>query len=222
MSKSLPCINSLANDRPRFHLGYDRYLRIQTKLRKNRRELLLFCQHPPTLTAGIQSTMDSLLTSQQNLAAQAISHFKTRRGGNYTAHEPGQCVIYPHIDLRKRGMKIHAFLDAIIRITSGALLQTWDIDTSSHPGQPGLYCKSDGAKIASIGLMCKAFFTSFGLAVNVSNSLQTFSHIHACGQKGLEITSVQNRGGDVKRQLQFVSLWQQEFTNWLAKMETLN
>ena len=205
-------------------LAYERYIKLQSSLRFRRRELLLFCQHPPTLTAGLQAQAESLLLALEELHKRNILHIKVGRGGDYTAHEPGQLLIYPHIDLRKRKLRIHDYVEALLKISIQTLEEIWDIQAFKDNQRPGLYCKQkqrkgEQTKIASIGIMCKAFFSSFGLALNVSNSLSTFAYINPCGYKSLELASVGSCGADVEKLNSFIDLWQKKFINWLILLE---
>lgn len=195
-------------------LDYKRYLELQELLREKRRELLLFCEHPKTLTAGVQAKPGSLLRPQAELLRHGIAHERIGRGGDYTAHEPGQCVIYPHIDIEKRGIPVSHFFAELLQITQISLRNVWSIQTITHESAPGLYTK-DGAKIASIGIMFKRFFTSFGMAVNISNDLATFDWIHPCGDPQLRLTSIQALGGDPALLSTFVRVWEGEFRNRL-------
>ena len=196
-------------------LSYEHYLDLQYALRHKRRELLLFCQHPPTITRGTQAHCENLLVNLQQLQKQGVSYLRVGRGGDHTAHELGQCVIYPHIDLRKRNLRIRDFSTTIVEITRQALEQVWDIISHTNGHGPGLYRSSDGAKIASIGLQCKGYFTSYGIALNVFNSLETFSYIHPCGFSSLAVCSVRDCNKDVYKLPQFISLWTSKFQNWL-------
>lgn len=199
-------------------LDYERYVRFQTKLRERRRELLLFCQHPPVLTAGVQSQEESLRTSATQREQAGVGIVAIGRGGDFTAHEPGQCVIYPHVDLRARDLKMGAVFADWLELTAAALRAVWDIEATNRTDAPGLYTPA-GAKLVSIGLMFKGFFTSFGLAVNVANDLATFAHIHPCGQADLAMTSVAELGGDPERAPEFVRSWTALFADWLARTE---
>ena len=195
-------------------LPYDRYLALQELLRKSRRELLLFCEHPPTLTAGIQGRAQSLLLSDAQLRESGIAHLRIGRGGDYTAHEPGQSVIYAHIDLEKRAVSVGTFFRLLLDVTRDSLRDVWGLETEDRQGAPGLYM-ADGGKIASIGIMFKRFFTSFGVAVNVSNGLSTFRCIHACGHPGTRVTSVAESGGDPALRAEFERTWERLFRSRL-------
>ena len=186
--------------------SYERYLRIQERLRDRRRELILFCEHPPTLTTGVQGRPESLLTDAPALAARGIGHFRIGRGGDYTAHEPGQCVIYVHIDLKRRGLQVTAFARGLLDVTARCIREVWGIETIARPDAPGLYL-TDGKKMVSIGLSFKSFFTSHGLALNVSNDLSAFRLIRPCGDSALQMTSVALCGGDPALLERFIVRW---------------
>ncbi len=197
-------------------LDYARYVRFQERLRTRRRELLLFCHHPPVLTAGVQAKEASLVTSPAERERSGIPIVSVGRGGDYTAHEPGQCVIYPHLDLRARDLPISAVFRDWLALTADSVREVWGIELRSREEAPGLYTR-DGAKIASIGLMFKSFFTSFGLAVNIANDLKTFAHIHPCGYADLNMTSVARETGDPALTGRFVDAWSRRFAVWLAR-----
>lgn len=196
-------------------LDYGRYLRLQEGLRARRRELLIFCEHPPTLTAGVQSAAESLLLPEDGLRPLGIAHLRIGRGGDYTAHEPGQCVIYPHLDLWRRELAVSRYFALLLEVTAEALRSTWGIHAESRPKAPGLYTP-DGLKIASIGIMFKRFFTSFGVALNVGNDLSTFRWIRPCGDPNLQVTSVARCGADPTRVSDFRNQWTQVFRERLS------
>lgn len=200
---------------------YSRYIRLQKSLRRRRRELLLFCGHPPTITAGVQSREPNLLSAPDVLAKNGIAVHAIGRGGDHTAHEPGQCVIYPHIDLKKRELGVSKVFQDLLKITQSALEVTWGLRTEIRTDAPGLYW--NGRKLGSIGIQFKSFFTSFGLAVNVSNDLSTFRHIHPCGFSDLQVTNVLQCGGDPALLSRFMDVWTEEFQDWLpaASMDLL-
>ena len=48
-------------------LPYAEYQAMQEKLRDERKELLLFCEHPPTITGGVQWKPQNLLRGEEQL-----------------------------------------------------------------------------------------------------------------------------------------------------------
>ena len=71
-------------------------------------DVLMLLEHPPTLTIGKSGKLDNLLVDKEVLAEKGVSLFFSDRGGDITYHGPGQLVIYPIIDLTKRGKDIHS------------------------------------------------------------------------------------------------------------------
>ncbi|MCE9599212.1 MAG: lipoyl(octanoyl) transferase LipB [Spirochaetia bacterium] len=170
-------------------ISYRDYLTLQATLRSERRELLLICEHPPTITAGVKFKTSSLRLDRQSLETRGIEFFEIGRGGDVTAHEPGQVIFYPHIDLKQRGISIAHFFEQLLESTSDALEAVFNIQASTRKDAPGLYVPT-GEKIASIGVQFKSFFTSHGIAINVTNDLTTFQGIDPCGDPDLKLTSV--------------------------------
>jgi lipoyl(octanoyl) transferase len=90
---------------------------------------------------------------------------------------------------------IHIFRNSIAE----SIDSIWGISVIDNPESPGLYLSENPEKkIVSFGIYFKSFFTSFGAAVNIDNSLNTFSVIHPCGGKSENITSIQLLGKDTK------------------------
>jgi len=176
----------------------------------------LVCEHPRTITAGIQTDPDNLLVDREFLNEQKIAFHSIRRGGDLTAHEPGQIVIYPHVDLLKRKFAVSKYFRSLAAVTSDALFDVWAIETVYRDETPGLYLKS-GEKLASIGIQFKSFFTGHGIAINVSNDLETFRYIHPCGNKSIKMTGIVQLGLDETKQELFKRLWIDRFAMELSR-----
>lgn len=170
-------------------MRYARYVRYTELLRRRRHENLVFCQHHPVVTMGLQTRPESLLLQPEDFKRHAVDLVKVRRGGDATAHEPGQIVIYPHVDLRARNIRLSDFVKAMLDITSYSLEQVFGLRLHPNPQAPGLYTER-GEKVVSSGLEVRSGFSSSGVAVNYSNALKTFSFIHPCGYPGLRMQSV--------------------------------
>lgn len=185
-------------------IPYSRYLLFQEKSRKLRRESLLFLEHPPTLTAGTNSKGENLLVSEDHLHERGILIYHVKRGGDFTAHEPGQMVVYPHIDLKKRDLSVTEFIHFFRNSLAESLWNVWKISVIDRKDSPGLYLKDHPEKkLVSFGIFFKSFFTSFGAAINVENTLETFSWINPCGGKTENMVSIQSLGKDPKLKSQF-------------------
>ncbi len=204
----MKCIKNVSVD-------YARYLRIEKKMRRNHKELLLFCEHPSVITAGTKTDSRDLFLTPEELAMKDIAFYKIYRGGSYVAHEEGQCVIYPHIDLLQRSINITDFIEAVLQITIKCLQKIWQLECIVHEDNPGLYVRKTGAKIAFIGVAFHRYFTSHGIAINIDNTRDAFSYFNPCGIKNIEITSVQKEGRDTRQKEDFIRLWENEFRAFL-------
>lgn len=188
-------------------IPYSRYLLFQEKSRKKRWESILFLEHPPTLTYGTGTKSSNLLVVEEKLKALGIAHHKIQRGGDYTAHEPGQLVIYPHIDLAKRKIPIMDFIRNFREMICQSVWEVWNVKLMENPESPGLYLQEDPKKkLVSFGIYFKSYFTSFGASVNISNNLETFQMINPCGGKAEDIVSIQKLGGNTLNKTEFLGI----------------
>ncbi len=103
------------------------------------------------------------------------------RGGQVTYHGPGQLVVYPLIDLRRRRLDVRelvvALEDAVI-----AYAAELGVTARARAPSPGVYV--GGAKLASVGLRIRRGASYHGLALNVSLDLEPFERINVCGHRG--------------------------------------
>lgn len=194
---------------------YRRYLFLQETLRIRRKELILFCSHAPLITAGIQTKESSFLTGRNELSRMGIEVCSIKRGGDATAHEPGQIVIYIHLDLKKRNIQLSHFFRQIFRITQESIESVWNIPLHYRDEDPGLYSE-EGKKIVSGGISFKSFFTAHGIAVNLENSLNTFSHILPCGLKDVLPGSLKEMGADPEKKEAFTEDWKKRMERYLS------
>ena len=73
-------------------------------------DAILLLQHPPVFTLGSGSTLANLKFDPANPPAPL---FRTERGGEVTAHSPGQLVAYPILDLRNHQQDLHWYLRSL-------------------------------------------------------------------------------------------------------------
>ncbi|MBE7413335.1 MAG: lipoyl(octanoyl) transferase LipB [Leptospiraceae bacterium] len=199
------------------NIPYSRYDKIQNFLRKKRREILIFLEHSSCITAGINYKIENLLVKEDFLKEKKIDLFFLKRGGDFTAHEKGQLVIYPHIDLKKRNLHITNFLKVFIDSIQVAIFQTWKLQTVYNEADPGLYIQENPKKkIVSIGVSFKSFFTSFGAAINIQNNLEIFSYINPCGKDSKDIVSIKSLGLDYQKENALIKNFTEKF---LQKIE---
>lgn len=146
---------------------------------------LWFLEHPPVFTLGLNGRREHLL------APGEIPVVQVDRGGQVTYHGPGQLVVYPLLDLGRRGLGVRqlvcALERAIIRCVAG-----YGIDAVGDRDAPGVYV--DGRKLASIGLRIRRNCCYHGVALNVDMDLEPFRRINPCGFQGLEVTQLADLG----------------------------
>ncbi|MBW7859242.1 MAG: lipoyl(octanoyl) transferase LipB [Leptonema sp. (in: Bacteria)] len=198
-------------------MRYTRYQKYSNLLRQHRKENIVFCEHYPVVTTGIQTNPNSLLISSQEFAKRGIDLISVKRGGDATAHEIGQIVIYPHIDLRKRKINLTEFIRELFDISANTVLNIFGLRLFTDTEAPGLY-NANGEKLVSLGVEIRAGFSSSGVAINYSNSLKTFSFIHPCGYSDLKMESLIKPKSEKRNDLEidskkkeFCSLWADQF-----------
>jgi len=172
-------------------LPYKTYLSLSEYFRKKRCENLVFCDHHPVITAGIQYKQESFKFQTDFISKQGVEIHYVKRGGDLTAHELGQIIIYPHIDLKKRRIFLTNLIETIINITKNLIEQEFHLSLIYKEEMPGLYTEKN-EKIVSMGIEIRKGFTSSGIAINYNNNLKTFDYIFPCGYKNLKMNSIKN------------------------------
>jgi lipoyl(octanoyl) transferase len=182
------------------HLGlvpYSDGLTLQETLRERRiagtiPDTLLVLEHPPTYTYGRRSGAEDLPLPESFYAEEGIEVHATDRGGKLTYHGPGQMVGYPIMAAPDvlaflRAME-HAIIDALAQVGIGARSRHEEgIDYT------GVWVED--RKIASIGVHVSRGVATHGFAVNVSNDLEPFSWVIACGLPDVQMTSLAVESG---------------------------
>jgi lipoyl(octanoyl) transferase len=138
-----------------------------------------FVEHPPVFTLGLNASREHLLDPGP------IPVVQIDRGGQVTYHGPGQLVIYPLIDLRRRAFGVHQLVLALENAIIGYAAEL-GVPARGSRQAPGVYVA--GAKLASIGLRIRRGASYHGLALNVSLDLQPFERINVCGHRDLKVT----------------------------------
>lgn len=143
-------------------------------------------EHPPVYTLGLNASREHLLSPGD------IPVVQIDRGGQVTYHGPGQLVIYPLLDLRRRGLGVRqlvmALENAVVAYVAGL-----GLTANGSRDAPGVYVA--GAKLASIGLRIRRGASYHGMALNVSLNLAPFDGINVCGHRGLRVTRLQDLCG---------------------------
>ncbi len=146
---------------------------------------LWFTEHPPVFTLGVGAAREHLL------APGDIPVVQIDRGGQVTYHGPGQLMVYPLIDLRRRKLGVRDLVTALEQSVVD-LLGGFDIDAHAKKDAPGVYV--DAVKVASVGLRIRRGASFHGMALNVDVDLEPFGRINPCGYAGLELTDLKRLG----------------------------
>lgn len=163
-----------------------------SEIQKSTPNYLIVCQHPLVYTLGKSGKDSNLLLPEDTLQEMGATFFRINRGGDITHHGPGQLVVYPILDLENFFTDIHLYLrkleESVIKT-----LTSWGIHGSRFPGLTGVWLDPDGPgarKICAMGVKCGRWITMHGLALNVNNDLNYFSHIVPCGISDKKVTSM--------------------------------
>ncbi len=146
---------------------------------------LWFTEHPPVFTLGINAAREHLL------APGDIPVIQIDRGGQVTYHGPGQLMVYPLIDLKRRGLGVRSLVSALEQSVVD-LLADRGVAAHARRDAPGVYVGEK--KLASVGLRIRRGASFHGMALNVDVDLEPFSRINPCGYADLELTDLKRLG----------------------------
>lgn len=159
----------------------------------NRPSTLILCEHPAVLTIGREGGEHNVKVTGEMLASMQIETIPINRGGDITAHNPGQLIGYPLFHLSQFKEDLHWFLREIEEITI-QVLDEYGIKSCRVDGKTGVWIDSE-RKICAIGLHCSRWVTSHGFALNVNNDLTLFDKIIPCGIPDKSVTSMSEELG---------------------------
>ncbi|OQA00884.1 MAG: Octanoyltransferase [Planctomycetes bacterium ADurb.Bin401] len=164
-------------------------------------EIIFVVEHPPVITLGARTENNRLLKNNDAIKKAGVEIVQIRRGGGSTAHNPGQLVIYPIINLKKHNLGVSDYVHLLEKIGIEFLAQL-GVKSETKKSFPGLWIKNaDYAevkiknprnpwlKIASIGVQVKKWVTFHGIAININNDLSIFDLIVPCGLDNVIMTS---------------------------------
>jgi len=161
-------------------------------------ELIWLVEHPPIYTAGTSAKMRDLTDPDR------FPVHRTRRGGQFTYHGPGQRVVYAMLDLNRRGRDVRAFVrqveDWVI-----ATLAEFNVTGERREGLVGVWVARadkpplpDGTlrddKIAAIGIRLRRWVSFHGASINVEPDLAHYDGIVPCGISDHGVTSLVDLG----------------------------
>ena len=153
-------------------------------------DTVFIVEHPSVITLGARSSANKLLKDRLAIENSGIEVVEIRRGGGTTAHNPGQLVIYPIINLKNRSLGVSDFVHLLEKIGI-ELLAELGVKCETIKSLPGLW--TGEKKIASIGVQVKKWITFHGIAINISNDLSIFDLIVPCGLDNVIMTSAEKQ-----------------------------
>jgi lipoyl(octanoyl) transferase len=152
------------------------------------RHIIFTVEHEPVLTMGKNSDGANLLFSRDVYQKQGVEIFDTERGGQVTAHMPGQLVVYPILNMAK----LHLSVRDYVWILEESVIKTlgfFGITSHRDDEHPGVWVGHE--KICAVGVRLKARTSMHGLALNIQNDLSLFGRIIPCGIKFRGVTSME-------------------------------
>ncbi|MCB1615695.1 MAG: lipoyl(octanoyl) transferase LipB [Pseudomonadales bacterium] len=132
------------------------------------------------------------------LEAPDVPVIKSDRGGQVTFHGPGQLVVYPLIDLRRKKLGIRELVTRYESIVID-VLDSLDLKAYARKDAPGVYvhCQGQEHKIAALGLRVHKGCAYHGFCLNVAMDAAPFDRINPCGYAGMKVCSVADLVGNV-------------------------
>ena len=150
-------------------------------------EEVWFLEHEKVFTAGSSSPKNLKETS-----INKIPLIKVNRGGKLTYHGPGQLVIYPILNIKKRKINIIEYINLLEEICIQVFNKNSIKLFRKKEKNRGLWTSKNNThkKIIFIGLRYSKGVIYHGLSINFNINLIEFRRIDPCGLDGNEISSL--------------------------------
>ena len=161
-------------------------------------EAVWLVEHPPIYTAGT-SAKPADLTDPNRFPVS-----KSKRGGQYTYHGPGQRVAYVLLDVGARGRDVRKFVQQLEAWVI-ATLEEFKIKGEIREGRVGVWVTRNDKprtatgqlredKIAAIGIRLRKWISFHGISLNLDPDLRHFDGIIPCGITDHGVTSLVDLG----------------------------
>jgi len=150
-------------------------------------------EHPHVFTQGKAGKAEHVLD------AGDVPIMQTDRGGQVTYHGPGQLIVYFLCDIRRAKIGVKQFVHLLEKTVVDTLAE-YNIQAQGREDAPGVYLKTNGAKICSLGLRIYRGCSYHGLALNVTTNLDYFKRINPCGFKNLTMANISDFVPDISTQ----------------------
>ena len=150
--------------------------------------MLLFVEHPPTITIGRRGDSVDVVAPRAVLEARGIAVTETDRGGQVTYHGPGQLVAYPLVNLQDLKLGLHEYMRALEESVI-QYIATLGIEGYRIKDRTGVWIGKE--KLCAMGIRVRRWWTLHGLALNVTTDLNHFGMIVPCGIRDRGVTSLE-------------------------------
>ena len=152
-------------------------------------EEIWFLEHQSVFTAG-SSTPKNFNEKKIN----SIPIVFINRGGKITFHGPGQLIVYPILNIKKRKLNIIEYINIIEKIIIKVFKNNKIILFAKKETNRGLWTKDKknkkDKKIIFIGLRYSKGVIYHGISINFDLSLINFRKINPCGLEADQISSL--------------------------------
>lgn len=155
-------------------------------------DVLLIFEHPPTITLGTFGNKENVLVPLGELERRGIAFYASDRGGDATFNCPGQLVIHPIMDVRKRPGILRGYITDLEEVALRAL-KDYGLAAERWSQHPGIWV--NGKQIGAVGLRISRGVSMHGMSLNVNPDLAAFKVINLCGLPGKSATSIENELG---------------------------
>ena len=152
-------------------------------------EEIWFLEHQSVFTAGSSTPKNFNQKKINNIPVVFIN-----RGGKITFHGPGQVIIYPILNIRKRKLNIIEYINKIEEIIIKVFKNNKIALFAKKETNRGLWTRDKknkkDKKIIFIGLRYSKGVIYHGISINLDLSLDDFRKINPCGLEADQISSL--------------------------------
>lgn len=199
-------------------ISYQSGLDIQEAFRqevefRNHPAAILFYEHFPVISLGRHADLCHLRVDDSYFSQRNISVVRSDRGGQVTAHMPGQLIIYPVLSLARSSLTVRRWV-SLLEETTITALSDYGIQASRNPEYPGVWVGEE--KIAAIGIRIKRRISQHGIALNMNPDLELFRQITPCGLSGKGVTKMSHFTEEELSSDMIIESWLWAFINSLA------
>jgi len=152
-------------------------------------EEIWFLEHQNVFTAGSSTPKEFNKKKINNIPVVFIN-----RGGKITFHGPGQLIIYPILNIKKRKLDIIKYINILEKIIIKVFKYNGIKLFTMKETNRGLWVKDKknkkNKKIIFIGLRYSKGVIYHGISINLDLSLVNFRKINPCGLEADQISSL--------------------------------